>query len=450
MPLSQLKETRSRWALLSKVDQLGSIDFWNLTISLDVLSPRDTNGITVEDLQIPEGKIFTLEEYESRKKVLPLAAHEYTHFLDATSSLWGMHHLKKINACHEIDARDEAQFRILKNAYDYMRAIGLPNYYTTIDPALPTDLPWGYHITSGVRFDSNGHITDRPIYFMNFLTTAGERIVRSPLSEISLLEASAMAKEIEVRSDLAKHLQEPESIVEAKLVNQELMNYVYNSELTEYSACFHLLANFQDEKDLGITSYAAGKLCRIVLNAPKIAFVSASKNIHVYANKTHTPVDNIRVQRLKKALEYQDRGALFYFIVLLLPKAALKPRSSRWFMHCLEGTLKSIGLSMEKLKRGAYEEAEELWKELSRSTLQPIRELAGAGYENFKKVFPNDLEYPLEKLSLPPALHGDSNMTPYVFSSGEMNTLKSFDLENAYDELVKVQLRAENFAEACL
>lgn len=450
MPLSQLKETRSRWALLSKVDQLGAFDFWTFTISLDVLNPQDTKDITVKDLQIPKDKIFTIEEYEAKKRVLSLAVHEYTHFLDATSSLWGMHHLKKINACHEMDARDEAQFHIMKSAYDYMRSIRLPDYYTTIDPKLPTALPWGYHTTSGVRFASDGTVTDRPIFFMNFLTQTKQRIVRSPLSEISLLEASAMSKEIEVRADLSRHLQEPQKTVETKLVTNELMSYIYNSELTEYSACFHLLANLQNEKDLSITAYAAGLICRIALNAPVIAFNTASKHVDVYAKEMGLAVGGQDVQRLKTALGYRDRGALFFLITVMLPKGALVGRSSLRVMRYLEVALKSIGLSMEKLKRGAYEEAEGLCKELAKSTLKPIRELASAGYENFKKVFPNDLEYPLEKLSLPPALHGDNDMTPYVFNPDDTNTLRSFDLGKAYDDLVEVQLEVEKFAEACM
>lgn len=54
MPLDRLKETRSHWSILSKVDQLGAIDFWTLTISLDALKPTDTAGLSVEDLQIPK------------------------------------------------------------------------------------------------------------------------------------------------------------------------------------------------------------------------------------------------------------------------------------------------------------------------------------------------------------------------------------------------------------
>ncbi|HEY9209980.1 MAG TPA: hypothetical protein VIO56_01105 [Methylotenera sp.] len=448
MPLNQLMDTRSRWSILSKVDQLGAIDFWTLTISLDALSPEDTVGLSVDDLQIQRDTIFNYVEYERRKKVLILAAHEYTHFVDATSSLWGMRHLSYIDSCHNVDIGNETQFYFLKHTYDYMRSIRLPDYYTTINLKLPTQRPWRSNITCGVIFSSDGRVTDRPIIFVNFLTADENLIVRSPLSVVSLLEASAMAKEIEVHLQLIAHLQEPEKTVETRLLKEELLSYIYNPEITEYSACFHLLANLQDEKDIGIVARAVGILCRIVLNAPEIAFKTATKNITAYAEQMKLHKDSFEVARIKSALEKQNRGALYFLVAVLLPKSALK--SHTHFISSLEISLKSIGLSIEKLKRGAYQEAEDLWKGLSTSKLQSIRSLAECGYENFKKVFPTDLEYSLEQLALPPALHGDDNMTPYLFSTSERNTLRAFDLENAYDELVNCQLKAESFAEACI
>jgi hypothetical protein len=448
MPLDQLKVTRSRWSILNKVDQYGAIDFWTLTISLDALKPNDTIGLSTQDLRIPKDTIFSFAEYERRKDVLSLAAHEYTHFVDATSSLWGLHHLSYINACHTMDVGNEAQFFVLKQAYDYMRSIRLPNYYTTIDRKLPSQRPWRSDVSSGVMFAGDGKITNRPIFFVNFFTADGKRIVRSPLSVVSLLEASAMAKEIEVRVRLTAHLQESEKTVELRVLNQELMDYIYNPEITEYSACFHLLANLQNEKDIGIVARATGLLCRVALNAPQIAFITASKGIKVYADKMGLPLASLEVQRVKSGMENYNRGTLFFLIAVLLPKHAL--RSERTFFTGLEISLKSIGLSMEKLRRGSHQEAEKLWKELSTSRLQSIISLANCGYENFKKVFPSGLVYPLESLSLPPALHGDDEMTPYTFNTSETNSLSKFDLEMAYDELVQIQLKAENFAEACL
>lgn len=109
-----------------------------------------------------------------------------------------------------------------------------------------------------------------------------------------------------------------------------------------------------------------------------------------------------------------------------------------------------IGLSFEKLRRATFDEAKDLHNALSKSTLPPIKELANCGYKNLIKIFPNGLNYQLEKLALPPAIHGDEQMTQYTFNPSGENLLGKFELESAYDVLVHCQLSAENFAEACI
>jgi hypothetical protein len=448
MPLSQLKRTSSRWNILSKVDQLGAVDFWTLTISLDSLSPQETAGLTVKDLSSTDSSTLSFSEYERRKKVLTLAAHEYTHFVDATSSLWGLQHLGYINVCGALNMGDETQFHILKNTHNYMRSIRLPDYYTTVNLNLPTHRPWGSYVTSGVLFSKEGKLTDRPVIFVNFCTVEGNRFVRSPLSTVSLLEASAMAKEIEVRLGLLDRLAENERTVERRQMNEEIFSYLYNPNFTEYSACFHLMANVQNEKDIVVISQGAGILARIVLNAPAIAFNTASKNLKAYANAMNLAIDSLEVERVRLALKIHSRGALFFLIVMLLPKNIFQSQAS--FYVGLETALRTIELSFEKLCRAAFEEAKYLLDVLNKSNLTPIKVLANGGYDNFMKILPNGLSYQLERLSLPPAVLGDEKMTQYTFNSSDENLLAKFEIETAYDTLIHCQLRAENFAEACI
>lgn len=448
MALHKIKNTTARWNAFSKVDLLGYIDFWSLTISLESLNPKETQGITVQNLSTVDETPLSFVEYERLKKVLTLAAHEYTHFVDASSSLWGLRHLSYINACSMLNKGDETQFYILKNSYEYMRSIRLPDYYTTVDAKIPMGRPWGSFVTSGIMFSSEGKVTDRPIIFVNFCTVDGKRFVRSPLSTVSLLEASAMAKEIEVRANLIKRLSNDERIVEERRFNDELLSYIYNPKIAEYSACFHLLANLQNEKDVGVVSQCAGVLVRLVLNAPEIAFNTAAKNIKVYADANNLDASHLAVQRIKMALNYKNRGALFFLIVSLLPKKILDSEID--FYMGIEEALKKIGLSLEKLRRAAFVEAKELHNSLSNSRLPSILEFANCGYDNFRKIFPAGLSYKLEKLALPPAILGDDQMSQYQFNPNAENLLVKFDLEAAYDALYECQREAENFAEACI
>lgn len=448
MPLLQLKNTSSRWNIFSKVDLLGSIDLWSLTISLDSLHPQETEGLTVKDIFGEEQPKIEFAEYERQKKVLTLAAHEYTHFVDATSSLWGLQHLAYINACGMLDKADETQFHILKKSYDYMRSIRLPSYYTTVNSNIPADRPWGSFITSGILFSSEGGITDSSIIFVNFCTADGRRFVRSPLSNVSLLEASAMSAEIEVKLSLMQRLSSDERVVEQRQLNEDLLNYLYDPNITEYSACFHLVANLLNEKDIGVVSRITGILVRIILNAPEIAFNTAANNIQAYADAIKIDVNDLVVQRIRMALERKNRGALFFLIVMLMPRDGIG--NIFVFYNGLEVALNKIGLSLDALYRAAFVDANKIHHSLSNSTLAPIKELADCGYENFTKVFPVGLAYQLDKLSLPPAILGDKKMSQYAFNPSEENRLAKFDLETAYDILYQCQRDAENFAEACI
>lgn len=262
---------------------------------------------------------------------------------------------------------------------------------------------------------------------------------------MSLLEASAMAKEIETRIHLLHRLKKDDRLVEETIVRRETLQNIYNEKLTEYSACFHLMANLQGEKDLaGIARYV-GVLTRLVLNVPLIAFSTALKNINSYKEKFSLKSDDPSLLRMKRSMELENHGTLFYLICLFLPLGALK--GDVVFYKSLDFSLKKLGLSLEKLRRGAVSEMEDLHSSLKDSENQTISELAAAGYSNFKIIYPNELSYPLDKLALPPALLGDFSVNK--FSSGDHNLLRDFDLDIAYDNLIDGQIRSENFSEAC-
>ena len=89
---------------LAAVDVQGWFDFATATVYLKALSEVDVitaqklfAGLAqaLEDAQ--SKTVLTPEQFSALAKILPLAAHEYTHFVDGTSSLWGLRHLKLMN-----------------------------------------------------------------------------------------------------------------------------------------------------------------------------------------------------------------------------------------------------------------------------------------------------------------------------------------------------------------
>ena len=87
------KAKNSRGNQLSAVDILGRFDFGTTLISLDSLDAKDLSHLAKKN---PEDERLTDEALCDLRKVLPLAIHEYTHFVDATSTVWGIDHLTKM------------------------------------------------------------------------------------------------------------------------------------------------------------------------------------------------------------------------------------------------------------------------------------------------------------------------------------------------------------------
>lgn len=211
MNIHEFKAKTKKWNQFAKVDTLGAFDFYTSLISLDALSATDISSIRSafphqgDIVAAFEANKFSPEHYALLSKVLPLAAHEYTHFVDSTSTLWGLHHLRKMNEAYLADDRlggKEADFYKAKNFYDHVRGIRLPDYYTVINPNAENSRPWRSEITIGTIFSKLGELSDRPVLFSRFSNCHDEPLVRSPISTVSILEASAMAQEMILQAAL--------------------------------------------------------------------------------------------------------------------------------------------------------------------------------------------------------------------------------------------------------
>jgi hypothetical protein len=158
---------------------------------------KDIEALVKLRVDWPGGEKLTASQYEVVAKVLPLAHHEYTHFIDSTSTVWGLAFLTKMNAaysCNDSLRREESDFWPAKEFADVLRSIALPDYYTGRTKAKSTR-PWEASITAGQIFDEKGRVTERTILFQRFLNGEKEPLVRSPISSASVLEASSMAQE---------------------------------------------------------------------------------------------------------------------------------------------------------------------------------------------------------------------------------------------------------------
>lgn len=438
------KDTRGRWNCFSKVDILGSFDFYTLTVSLDSLASEEVRSITLADCEGAGKPKLSMAEYERLKKVLPLAAHEFTHYFDGTATLWGMRHLSKLNIASQVHPASEKDFHQLKSLYDHVRRLRLPNYYTTVDKRVSSARPWILTLTGGREFTSGGTISSRPILFGRFFNAQHEPIARSPISIISLLETSAMATELEVRMALAKRLGD-ERLVEERQISNETVAYIYNPDLTEYSVCAHLVANTTNCPDILVAFRMAAFVARFVLNCTQSIFETAARHLKSWAEAIGLPNDSSEFTLLRHAMNNGNHGALFRMITAGLP---VNVNGSPYeFAAGFQRSLSILGIRFVDALTSAGVEIARLAEAIEGGPMDSLREIAKAGLNNFSKIKGDPFSRPIEKMNLPPVFLGDLSQHQFQLNG---NSLEALDLEKSYSELVELQLRCERFAEACL
>lgn len=450
MPLKTLHETRRRWNCFSKVDQLGAFDFYTYTVSLDAILPvalSEAQACLARLRADPTG--LTLTDVQSIEKPLSLAVHEYTHFVDASSTLWGLRHLRMLDAANRArgNPRGEEVFPPAKQFFDHVRSIRWPDYYTEhYAIGDHTKRPWSAEVTGGRAFDANGKISKRPIVFVRFGDNSRRPIVRSPLSAVSVLEASAYGQELLFRMQLASALQDDARLVETRELSRQVLDYIYHQDLTEYSVCAHLFANQQGCPDAARAYASVALLARRALNMPVAALPTLTERIGAVLHEVlQWDLASEATALLRDGIEAHDVGAIFYVLACCLPPDSHSSQGA--LLAGLEIALGRFGFSEKTLQEWAEVEAETAVDELSRSPLAPVRALAAAGLSNFRSISWQRSELPMPALHLPSVVLGDLSLA-HPFPNRN-NALLRYDVERGYDDFVKGQIWIEKFAEAC-
>lgn len=441
MSLKDFKETSSRWNCFKKTDTLGRFDFCTNIVSLESLHPQNVHNISVDQMCVDP---IEFETYQRYSKAFPLIAHEYTHFLDSTATVWGFNRLTLMESAYTCPLDNEHKFKVIKEFYDYCRRIKLPDYYTTYDKSVNAERPWKYFVTCGVEFTNIGTPSKRPIAFVRFFNADDEAITRTPISMVSLLENTAMAEELEVKAALVERLMGEKSI-EAYVLQKELMDYIYNPELTEYSVCAHLLANRQDCKDARVAFHCSGIISRLTLNATPMVFTTVRRNLDPYLRRYGIPKDSPPHRNIKAALKEENHGILYYLIAMQLPDGCLDTLQT--FVFGLASSLRVLGIPVDTYMHHARDSVKQSADKLKNSRSEYFKVLAESGLDNFEKLSKLGSPLVFSDFSLPPAILGD--LSHYQFNPAEGNRLKDIDLEDMYSEMVKGQVRFEQFGMAC-
>ncbi|EHH1093693.1 hypothetical protein J7G18_000896 [Vibrio parahaemolyticus] len=448
MPLTNLHKTRKN--LLAKVDVLGSFDFYTTIVSLESCENKDIqnilNGRDEYKRSIHNRERLSFSTYQSFSKVYPVATHEYTHFIDCTSTLWGMRYLEAMSNAYTADDRrfggTESGFHHAKKFSDLIRFTRLPDYYTFRTSATDFSRPWKYQESIGNRFDNQGYISDKPILFITFTNAIDQKMVRAPISTLSVLECSAMAQEVQGKMSLIMMLGD-ERAVELTRYQEEMRQYLYNPDLTEYSVCAQLLAVKMQQPDIVEVFRACALICRLVLNTPTSVYEIIALNYDFTMLWGHHPQAIEFANKVKLGLKIHEPGILFYLLCQFIPHSTTFCDIEKTIINAYN----KLGIPLTDLESIAKNDAASHAKTLSGSKVFHIRELSLSGHENFARIKWGRSAIQFHELNIPPVLLGD--YTKADLMSGNSNRLQTYNIDALYDELVEGQLWVDRFTEAC-
>lgn len=440
--------------ILTKVDTLGSYDFWTSIITLDALTKNDLSTINPFE-SIDTHSTITQNQYSSLSKILPLAGHEYTHFIDSTSTLWGMRHLKLMNNAYAtgptgLRPQDEQNFFRAKAFYDHIKKLRLPMYYSTINTSTRHTHPWKYQISIGKTFSHTGKISDNPVLFTKFQSTDNDEVLsRSPFSMVALLETSAMAQEFYLKNKLIEKTETDFRQIEQREFKRQATKYLYNQEITEYSVCAHLIANYQKNNNFIDVFLMASLLTRIILNLPQVAykkFMRPGKISKTLGLAGHDKNGSEFINRLLQGVQDKNLGIIYFLLCIALPENTCNTPENR--LSGATQAIKYFGLNLEELQEKASLEINNTASQLTNSPITSIAILAEAGLSNFKNTHITSETLDFHNLSLPPAWLGDGE-TAKIFNSPN-SRINNLDLDSLFEELGAGERWTKNFSEACL
>lgn len=366
--------------ILEKSDTKGMFHFQNLAIDLNYWST---------DFTQPEFDGNDIDSFERAVELRSIMIHEYQHYIDSTHTVWGIDYLFDLEMAysHFDDPKrllDESDFIVLMQLYEKVGSIVLPEYYYlnffNESKKLEKDL-LKVEPTIGHIFTKYGEIGS-PCFFINYFQK-NERLVRSPISTIALLECSAILEEISYRYaqiliELEGH--EVHKIISERKFKNYLNSLIYNPELAEYFGLILLTAqkikDFNLLEDIWIIKY----LVKVCLNFTSEHFneIQTSRFMMDLLSACNPHVDGGEFyEKVKLALENEDRGMLFLAFYLLLPKdySFKNPNTCRDVVNTLLSRIR-YGLTYDLFHKEARCYIEKISEDLKKSTVPFIAKVA--------------------------------------------------------------------------
>lgn len=457
MSLDKLKKTRSNIlsSSSSKYSTDASYDLYSTIVSLDSVSDEDINWLEIYAKEKSGTVVSSLDVDDIKKsiKIMSLAVHEYTHYLDCTATVWGFNYMSLMMDAYLSNtglypSATESGYHKAMDFHRYVRFIRLPEYYTLVKRSVCTPQSWSYQPSLGSRYDPNGFVSDHPILFMRFFNSDKELLVRSPISTLSVLECSAMANEVVFKTRSIDSLEGTLSYhVEKSSYKDELDTYLYNSDITEYSVCAHLVSSTLGIKDTYQVFLSCSILCRFILNSTKEVFDKIHDSLN-FNDIFDDGTDAEFVEKIKKGISLGEVGILFYVLILVLKKTGVKNVSK----ESIYGALSFMGVSYDFYNETIDSLLTSYMLKATCSMNKFLYHIAYMGMLNSKEMRSFDDVINFANVITPPAYTSSLNGR-YIFMSNDSKFNLAYknmpDIEELYNFMVIGQKWVSSFSEAC-
>ena len=297
-----------------KLKILNNIPKWKIFPSVDTLgyfSPLG-NYICLNEFEDEKDFEKTLQNPSLDKNRFSVYIHEYQHYIDQISTLWGVKKLHNIyDSYNAVFKNDEYKFYKHRELYLNFKRDYFLDYYTIKYNHIQGDYQnrWKFEITSGLRYDYNGKINENcPIPFVSFASNNDEKISRVPISVVSLLETTATNAEFQFLINEANKLDGNYKEIQLKAISKKLESKLYHPELTLYSVAVHLTSVYLGINDPIIGYEISSIFAKIALNMPSQLF-----KLVPFTEKINSSEE--WKKRSNKLIENQDRGFIFYLLL---------------------------------------------------------------------------------------------------------------------------------------
>ncbi|RYD85971.1 MAG: hypothetical protein EOP84_00615 [Verrucomicrobiaceae bacterium] len=366
----------------SYVDQVVRLGGYN-SQDIYVISPGD-------DMQTRAQRIHDL--YRT-------AYHEYTHFLDLTTTVYGLTLVNKLVMAVAYFVKKGAQSDPLSPAPVKLREefdqIDRERIHAESAPGV-WPRPWGYRPYYGNARASEGSAEEYLLIGTKFFDPATKvDFALAPFSVPAMLESNAVINELYLVHLFSKSVkfQNIDTDKLLKELTNDTLGFFYDADFLEYTVCFHRCANLTLIKDIIHAGRIMALISRICLDAPLTCMVN-------YAPKGDS-LDGIQEGirgRVIEKIRAGSRSAVFELLtsVLVPTDAELQPAevAQRILKKTnFEFSLESVAEIKATLLRSILKGAEGLptWGPLSKIIAQNVAVSSGFDglYELHRYTLPN-------------------------------------------------------------